>query len=238
MRTSEELNGRNNFKTLIQLYKKKSIFYAKILKIFLTNTTSTTIKEDKTMKNHNLLASLVLCCILFSFGIAEEKKAPENKFVGVKMCSMCHKTDKQGKQLDIWQKSKHSGAYQTLLSEKALAIAKEKKLEKAPSETAECLSCHVAANGVDAKLLDKGFDMKEGVQCELCHGAGSAYKAPAIMKDKEKAVAAGLKIFKDDKEIEALCKTCHNEKSPTYKEFKFAERWKSIKHPVPVVEKK
>jgi mono/diheme cytochrome c family protein len=169
---------------------------------------------------------------------AEGDKKIENKYVGVKMCSMCHKTDKQGKQLDIWQKSKHSGAFQTLLSEKALAIAKEKKLEKAPSETAECLSCHTAANGVDAKLLDKGFEMKDGVQCEACHGAGSAYKGPAIMKDKEKAVAAGLKIYKDDKEIEAVCKTCHNEKSPTYKEFKFAERWAKIKHSIPKEVKK
>ena len=53
------------------------------------------------------------------------------------------------------------------------------------------------------------------------------------MKDKAKSVGAGLHEFKDEAAIEAFCKTCHNEKSPTFKEFKFKEQWDSIKHPVP-----
>ena len=51
-----------------------------------------------------------------------------------------------------------------------------------------------------------------------------------IMKDKAKAVAAGLTDFKDDAAKEKLCKTCHNEKSPTYKEFKFKDMWAKIAH--------
>lgn len=36
----------------------------------------------------------------------------ENKYVGVKMCSMCHKAEKTGNQYGVWQKSKHAEAVQ------------------------------------------------------------------------------------------------------------------------------
>jgi hypothetical protein len=162
---------------------------------------------------------------------ADEKAA--NKYIGVKTCAPCHRTEKQGSQFTIWQKSAHSGAMKTLATEKAAKIAKEKGLKTAASESPECLSCHTLGTTVDAKLFDKGFVLDDGVQCETCHGAGSGYKTMAIMKDKEKAVAAGLHLYKDDAAIEKLCVTCHNEKSPTYKPFKFKEQWEKIKHPVP-----
>ncbi len=155
----------------------------------------------------------------------------QNKYVGVKTCSPCHKTDKQGKQFVVWQNSKHSQAYKTLLTAKANEVAKAKGIAKPAAEAEECLSCHVISPA--AGMADKGFDMKEGVQCETCHGAGSAYKNLTIMKDKTKAVAAGMTAFKDEAAIEAYCKTCHNEKSPSYKEFHFKEYWDKIKHPVP-----
>lgn len=157
----------------------------------------------------------------------------QNKYIGTKMCAMCHKTDKQGQQLAIWEKSAHSKAYKTLLSDKANEIAKAKGLKKPAVESAECLDCHAPAHSVDAKLLEKGFDIKDGVQCENCHGAGSSYKAITVMKDKKKSVEAGMTDFKDKAATEKYCTSCHNEKSPTYKEFKFDTQWEKIKHLVP-----
>jgi Cytochrome c554 and c-prime len=157
--------------------------------------------------------------------------AGDNKYVGVKTCKMCHQSEKQGAQFNVWQKSKHAEAYKTLTTAKAEEFAKAKGLKKPAAESPECLSCHTIT--ADAKLLDKTFDVKEGVQCESCHGAGSAYKTMNIMKDKVKAVAAGLIEYKDNAAIEKHCKTCHNEKSPSYKEFKFAEMWAKIKHSIP-----
>ena len=156
----------------------------------------------------------------------------QNKYIGVKMCSMCHKTEKNGKQLDIWQKSKHAEAFKVLSSDKAKEFAKAKGIEN-PAEAKECLECHTLGKTVDAKLVDKSFDMKDGVQCETCHGPGSTYKNLTIMKDKAKSVAAGMTEFKDEAAIEKFCKSCHNEKSPTYKSFDFKESWGKIKHPVP-----
>ena len=34
-------------------------------------------------------------------------------------------------------------------------------------------------------------------------------------------------------EGESHCVKCHNEKSPTFKEFDYEARWKEVVHPVP-----
>jgi len=178
----------------------------------------------------SFLVLVAFLMLVVAPGIAQDKAAA-NKYVGVKVCAPCHKTEKSGKQFDIWKKTKHAEAFQTLSGDKAAEIAKGKGLTKPASESPECLGCHVIT--ADAKMTEKTFDMKDGVQCELCHSPGSAYKSMTIMKDKAKAIAAGLTDFKDEAAIEKKCKTCHNEKSPTYKEFKFKEFWGKIKHPLP-----
>lgn len=167
----------------------------------------------------------LLLTVVVVFGMTS---LAQNKFIGVKMCAPCHKADKTGNQFSVWQKSKHAGAYKTLTGAMAAEIAKAKGIKNA-AEAPECLECHGA---VDAKLVDK-YDVKDGVQCETCHGAGSAYKSMAVMKDKAKSIAAGLREFKDAAATEKFCKECHNEKSPTYKDFKFDEMWGKIKHAVP-----
>ncbi len=180
------------------------------------------------MRTSRSAVAVAICTVLFLFSLQAQ-----NKYIGTKMCGMCHKTDKQGKQLDSWQKSKHAGAYKTLTTAKANEIAKAQGLKKPAAESPECLECHTLGKTVEASLFEKGFDIKEGVQCETCHGAGSQYKGLAVMKDKAKSGAAGLVLFKDAAEIEKSCRTCHNEKSPAYKEFKFEEMWGKIKHAVP-----
>jgi excinuclease UvrABC ATPase subunit len=152
----------------------------------------------------------------------------QNQFVGVKTCGMCHKKADQGEQLKIWEGSAHAKAFETLKSEEATKIAGGKAYEKA-----ECLSCHVTGHDVDAALLGSKFNMEDGVQCETCHGAGSEYKSKKTMEDHAKSVAAGMKDYKDEAAIEAQCITCHNDKSPTHKEFNFKKMWAKIAHPVP-----
>jgi hypothetical protein len=171
--------------------------------------------------------------LALAVGVAMPVLHAQNKYVGAKQCSMCHKTEKQGKQFDIWSKSQHAKAYQALTSDKANEIAKAKGLKTTAVEAKECLECHTLGKTVDAALLDKGFEIKDGVQCETCHGAGSAYKNMSVMKEKAKAIAAGLTEFKDEAAIEAFCKNCHNEKSPTYKSFNYKEMVAKIAHPIP-----
>jgi len=155
------------------------------------------------------------------------------QYVGVKTCGMCHKKAKGGNQLKIWQDSKHAQAYKTLQTAEADKIAKEKGFTTKAVETPECLECHTVAYNVDASLKGKKFKVEDGVQCENCHGPGSKYKKKSTMKDHAKAVAAGLTEYKDEAAIKKQCETCHNKKSPTYKEFDFAKRWKEIAHEIP-----
>lgn len=151
----------------------------------------------------------------------------QHKYIGVKACTMCHKSEKQGLQLAIWEKSKHASAYATLTTEKASEIAKAKGLATPAAESPECLECHAIKGGPDAA------DIKQGVQCESCHGAGSGYKAMATMKSRDLSVKGGLVVWADKAAIEAGCKNCHNEKSPTYRPFNFDEAWKAIAHKKP-----
>jgi hypothetical protein len=176
-----------------------------------------------------LSLSMILVFVVVSSSFAGETAT--HKYVGVKVCAMCHKGEAKGKMFEIWQSSKHASAYKSLLLPEAKKIAEKKGLKKPANESPECLKCHVTAHGVDAKLVDAKFDMKDGIGCESCHGAGSDYKAMNVMKDKAKAIAAGLVLAKAD---EKLCMKCHNEESPTFKEFKYKDFWAKIKHPLPV----
>lgn len=154
------------------------------------------------------------------------------KYVGVSTCvGACHKTDAQGKQLDIWKSSKHSQAYTVLQSADADKIAADKGFTTPATETPACLKCHVLGKDIVESELESTFDKTEGVQCETCHGPGSEYKKLSIMKDKEKSVENGLVVHT---EKEAFCTQCHNSESPTFKEFKYDEMWEKIKHPKPV----
>jgi hypothetical protein len=147
--------------------------------------------------------------------------------VGAEKCKMCHKGAKKGEQFEIWEKSAHAGAFAALASDAALAVAKEKGIEN-PQEAAECLACHTTAGFLAGVEAEASYDATAGVGCEACHGPGSLYKKMAVMKDREAAQAAGL-IIPD----ETTCRKCHNEKSPTYKEFDFAKRWEMIAHAIP-----
>ena len=151
-------------------------------------------------------------------------------FIGTSACGMCHKTEKQGSQLSIWQNSKHAQAYLTLQTEKADQIAKEKGFNTKAVETPECLKCHASGYNVDAKFIGEKFKVEDGVQCETCHGPGEDYKSKKIMENREEAIKNGLKVHEN---MEEFCISCHNAESPTYVDFNLAEMWDKIKHPVP-----
>jgi hypothetical protein len=151
-------------------------------------------------------------------------------YEGTQVCGMCHKTEKQGQQLKIWQESKHAKAFAALQTPEADKIATDKGFKTKAAETKECLKCHVSGYDVEKTLLGAKFKMEDGVQCETCHGPGSAYKAMAVMKNREEAKKKGLVVAEDKSKF---CTGCHNPESPTYKDFKFEEMWKKIAHDVP-----
>lgn len=134
---------------------------------------------------HWYVAGMVVAALLVVFALAA---GAGPTFIGAQKCKMCHKI-----QYDSWAQTEHAKA-----TDDAKAST-QWKFEAA------CLSCH--ATNQDETLA--------GVQCEACHGAGSDYKSIQIMKDRQKAVAAGLLI-----PTQATCDGCHDGKDH-HKQVKF-----------------
>lgn len=184
-------------------------------------------KLDTLVKSSLALAAVAL----FAGTLAVPAAAEEFDYVGSANCKMCHNKEVSGKQFDIWAESVHAKAYETLASDQSKAIAKEMGIDD-PQQADACLSCHVTAHGVPAERLGRRFSIEEGVGCESCHGPGSAYnKLPAKKKLMAGEIeAASIGLVEID---ESLCLQCHNEESPTYKGFDYAEALKLIAHPYP-----
>ncbi len=186
------------------------------------------------MKWNKLVA--VTAMALFCWVTAQPAAAADkpNTYIGAKKCGKCHKKELIGDQLGVWKEGSHAKTFEVLLSEDALAIAKERGMTEAPSESGDCLKCHATAYGLTADQLAKDpLDVKDGVQCESCHGPGSNYKKKSTMSDRDKSVAAGMwEPGKDEK----VCTVCHNDESPTWdaeKGFDHEKRMEDIAHPIP-----
>ncbi len=152
-----------------------------------------------------------------------------NEYIGSKSCKACHSNKKMGgTAYKTWSKGPHAKAFKTLQTAEADKIAKEAGHSTKAAETDACLSCHVTGMLEKGAKFGKKFKKEEGVGCEACHGPASKYKTKHA-KDVEGAAKLGLKS-PTGKDAEALCVTCHNEKSPTYKKFDFAKRMKEIDH--------
>ncbi len=98
-----------------------------------------------------------------------------NTYITAAKCKMCHKVE-----YTSWEASGHAKGFDVLKGDE--------------TSNADCLKCHATNSSADMP----------GVQCESCHGAGSAYKKMSVMKDHDAAVAAGLIVPTVD-----TCKACH-----------------------------
>jgi hypothetical protein len=136
----------------------------------------------------------------------ESSPVAQHSYIGASKCKMCHL-----KQYKAWSAGKMATAFADLKGDEA----------KDP----KCVKCHVTGFGKGGYAIGGANDPDlMNVQCEACHGPGSDYKS--VMKDKEKAVAAGL-IVPDEK----VCVGCHNKESPNFKGFDFAAMKEKV-HPV------
>jgi len=166
------------------------------------------------------------------------------EYVSNKQCKLCHNKKAQGEVWNKWQAMKHAQAFKTLLGDEAKAIAKERGLEKPPSEEPECLRCHVTAYNVKEKAFHEKLKKEDGVQCESCHGAASLHVADGKKSKmgKDKSVDMSAHISQPDAK---MCTGCHNEDSGKYDPerytledgtktgFDFKQAWKKIAHGFP-----
>jgi cytochrome c553 len=121
----------------------------------------------------------------------EAAKAAKYEYIGAKKCMMCHKTDGT---YPTWLETKHAKAFEVLKAEN--------------QKDAKCLACHTTGKTAAG-------DMLVGVECEVCHGPGSAYQKMQVMKDHKLAMESGL-LMPDEK----TCVKCHNATAPEVCGFK------------------
>jgi hypothetical protein len=162
--------------------------------------------------------------------------------VGAKACADCHDPDGEGENaFRVWQTSGHSRAFQTLVSctenqardlgdlklwVVTMGNGEQYGLPNPAQESKHCLPCHATGFGLDAKLLGASFDMKDGIQCESCHGPGSAH-IEAETAGKGREAPTSFKPYKDENAIRAKCLSCHD---GTCGPFDFATAWPKVKH--------
>ena len=192
------------------------------------------------------MKKLIIMMIGFTFCLF----AQDFEYIGSAKCKMCHNKVEKGAQFTQWEESAHAKAFETLKSEQAAQIAKEKGIDGNAWETPECLKCHTTGFGTggyevkdeafwnpaaDDKAGAKAVKKMKGLQyvgCEACHGAGSKFKSSktkkAIIAGEITAASVGLLEVN-----EATCVACHNEESPTNKPFNYEERVAEIAHPRP-----
>lgn len=166
-----------------------------------------------------LALALGLLAALAAPDAGAQPPAGDHDWIGVDRCGRCHRKEIYGDQVRAWRQDVHAAAFETLRSERSLAIAAGRSLSAPPHEAPECLSCHVTAHGVDPGRIAYALDAADGVQCESCHGPGADYRKKQVMSDRDKALARGL--WKAD-EDPAVCTACHNPSSPTWDPKRFA----------------
>ncbi len=177
---------------------------------------------------------------LVSNSSAAEPELPHNnrsdKFLGVETCgsSTCHGSPEPWrnatilmKERTLWEQSDpHSGAYETLKSQRATSIASKLNLKNA-TEAPQCLTCH--ATYVPQTQRGEGFSLSSGVTCESCHGPGGAFLSTHLKADSNHAknVAAGLYPTDSPAPRAKLCLSCHQADSNN----KFSHRYYGAGHP-------
>ncbi|HJY63542.1 MAG TPA: multiheme c-type cytochrome [Ignavibacteria bacterium] len=185
-----------------------------------------------------LFGLFILASILFLKSALKPEVLPL-QITGSEKCSSCHSLKNLGNQQKVWENSKHSGAYYSLLSDKARSFSHTKGMES-PEQNKICLKCHTTKGILEIETVDASYNIKEGVGCEGCHGAGSWYSPAEIMKDEA--------LFLKNNGIkgnEETCLKCHskiaadkngklNESVCPFQEndFDYKPSLEKIKHPL------
>lgn len=169
------------------------------------------------MRNVSIFTALAVA-LSFAGGHTLTVVAQDAEYVGHNQCKICHNKKDEGEQWNVWKAEPHSKAFETLKGDAANKVAADLGLEKPAAESPECLRCHATAYDVETKAVPAKLKIADGVQCESCHGPSSlhvdAAKIVMFKPDQKDSVdLQGNRVLPN----EALCKTCHNDESPTWK---------------------
>ncbi len=161
--------------------------------------TNQTVGLDKTFADDEAIAKLFTA---YDMEVVAREKAslPTGavvKFAGADACQACHAAI-----FEQWKGTGHAHAFELLTSQK-------REFDR------DCTPCHTTGFFKEGGFVNASITANlSGVQCEACHGNGSAHaKAPTV---------------KTDTVAKSACRSCHTaEQTP---EFEFTKFWARIDH--------
>ena len=179
-----------------------------------------------------VVAGILAGCVLVG-PVSAQPRQPI--YVGARVCGQCHDGKSMGDQFSIWMRTRHAKAYTSLATPEAKEIARRSGIPTEPQQSPMCLGCHATAADAEDWQRDDTFSLKDGVQCEKCHGPGSEYADARVMMNRKLAMSKGLMIPSAD-----TCQMCHLEKGSHTAVLKrppidIEQALQKIAHPTPKV---
>jgi len=129
-----------------------------------------------------VLGAIAGSVLLYAAGVPKDAR-----YVGANKCMACHM-----KEYKSWQKTKHATVFAQLQGDEV--------------KKADCVKCHTTAYGQPGGFTSvEQTPNLENVQCEACHGQGSAHIEAA-----KSAPESGDWDKKINKVPQNVCVDCHN----------------------------
>ncbi len=101
------------------------------------------MRTPSRVKTVFLTVAPVLFLLSMTSGAAAQ--TPESKgqpkYIGAEKCKNCHQAKKAGNQFAKWKEQKHAKAFETLASDAAKKLGKERGVDD-PQKSPKCLKCH------------------------------------------------------------------------------------------------
>ncbi len=157
-------------------------------------------------------------------------QTPAPLYMGVGSCSapQCHGSVSAltTSQLGVRQneythwisEEKHARAYEVLLRDRSIQMAKNLKLTEPPDQSERCLVCH--AMYVPKNMLPRGvqsmkelegpkYQREDGVSCEACHGAAKIWLENHVGRDYKELLQEGMYDTRNLAKRAEKCVSCH-----------------------------
>lgn len=164
---------------------------------------------------------IVIALVFVAATVAAQEPAPPTPghYVGVASCANagCHGSTQpldstrvlQNEYYTWLNSDHHAGAYNVLFSDRSARIAKNMRLKKRAYEDDVCLDCHTT--NVPADRVAGVVDAEDGIQCEQCHGAASAWRAEHTEEGwtHEQSIARGMIDLRRIEQRARVCVACH-----------------------------
>ncbi len=149
------------------------------------------------------------------------------EYAGSEACKRCHEHA-----YDVWKKSKHSHAYQTLVE-----ATRPGNRQYDP----ECIVCHTVGYGYVSGYINATLTPKlKDVGCESCHGPSLVHVHNPDNKEWHKRINP-WKYLPKEKRVQAMddmCQKCHDiDNDVHWVNDGFKRKWPEVEHMTPAHEK-